>query len=97
MIGVCYTDAEIKAIAAEFDYEDGPNEEGEMFDRPGKFTDGLPSPYANENIARFANNGAVPPDLSLIVKARENGDNYLFALLTGYREPPAGIEVSYVC
>ena len=50
-------------------------------------------PYANDNAARAANNGALPPDLSLIVKARHGGPDYIFALLTGYREPPAGVEI----
>lgn len=56
-------------------------------------SDYFPKPYANEESARFSNNGALPPDLSLIVKARELHEDYLFALLTGYREPPAGINI----
>lgn len=51
---------------------DGPDEEGEMFDRPGRLADTLPAPYANENAARAANGGAYPPDLSLITKARSS-------------------------
>ena len=61
------------------------------FERPGKLADYMPSPYPNEEAARFANNGAYPPDLSLIVKARPGAADYIFALLTGYKEPPAGI------
>ena len=61
-----------------------------MFERPGKLSDAIPSPYANEESARAANAGALPPDLSLIVKARHDGDNYVFSLLNGYVEPPAG-------
>ena len=72
---------------------DGPNDEGEMFDRPGKLADRLPGPYANEEAARFANGGAYPPDLSLISKARHDGANYVLALLLGYRAPPAGVAV----
>ncbi len=72
---------------------DGPDDTGEMFDRPGKISDKLPSPYANEEGARYANNGAYPPDLSLITKARHDGQNYVFSLLLGYREAPAGINI----
>ena len=61
--------------------------------RPGRLSDPLPRPYANEEAARYANGGAYPPDLSLITKARHNGQNYVFSLLTGYREPPAGVTV----
>lgn len=93
LVGVCYTEEEAKEMAAERDFLDGPNEEGEMFERPGKLSDYMPRPYANENAARFANNKALPPDLSLLVKAREGGENYIFSVLTGYREPPAGVEV----
>ena len=69
---------------------DGPNDEGEMFERPGKLTDALPSPYANEEAGRAANGGALPPDLSLMAKARHGGVDYIFALLTGYSDAPAG-------
>jgi ubiquinol-cytochrome c reductase cytochrome c1 subunit len=65
-----------------------------MFDRPAKLSDKFPSPYANEQQARAINNGALPPDLSLITKARRNGEDYIFALLTGYREPPAGVTLA---
>lgn len=87
---VIYSPAEVKALAADVDYVDGPNDEGEMFERPGKPSDPLPKPYANDEAARAANGGALPPDLSLIAKARHGGEDYLFALLTGYEEPPAG-------
>ncbi len=73
--------------------EDGPDDEGEMFERPGRLADPLPRPYANENAARAANGGAYPPDLSLITKARHDGQNYVFSLLLGYRDPPAGVSV----
>mmetsp|Transcript_60502 Transcript_60502/g.88594 ORF Transcript_60502/g.88594 Transcript_60502/m.88594 type:complete len:160 (+) Transcript_60502:1229-1708(+) len=64
-----------------------------MFERPGKLSDYIKSPYLNENEARYANNGGLPPDLSLITKARDGGADYIFALLTGYREPPVGVVV----
>ncbi|KOM38180.1 hypothetical protein LR48_Vigan03g156200 [Vigna angularis] len=91
LVGVAYTEEEVKAMAAEIEVVDGPNDEGEMFTRPGKLSDRFPQPYANEAAARFANGGAYPPDLSLITKARHNGQNYVFSLLTGYRDPPAGV------
>ena len=72
---------------------DGPNEEGEMFMRPGIPADQFPNPYANENAARAANGGAYPPDLSLMVKARPNGANYLYSLLTEYRDAPEGTDM----
>jgi ubiquinol-cytochrome c reductase cytochrome c1 subunit len=93
LVGVCYTEDEAKELAMDIEVMDGPNDEGEMFERPGKLSDKIPSPYANEEAARFANGGAYPPDLSLITKARHDGQNYVYALLTGYREPPAGVEV----
>ncbi|XP_042001556.1 cytochrome c1-2, heme protein, mitochondrial-like isoform X1 [Salvia splendens] len=93
LVGVAYTEEETKAMAAEIEVVDGPNDEGEMFTRPGKLSDRFPLPYANEQAARFANGGAYPPDLSLITKARHNGQNYVFALLTGYHDPPAGVTI----
>ncbi|KAK1359417.1 Cytochrome c domain-containing protein [Heracleum sosnowskyi] len=93
LVGVAYTEEETKAMAGEIEVVDGPNDEGEMFTRPGKLSDHFPSPYPNEQAARFANGGAYPPDLSVITKARHSGQNYIFALLTGYREPPAGVSV----
>jgi len=91
LIGTCYTEDEVKAMCEDIDVMDGPNDEGEMFERPGKPSDYLPKPYANEEAARFSNNGAYPPDLSLITKARWGGASYIFALLTGYRDPPHGV------
>ena len=93
LVGVTHTEAEAKAMAAEIEVVDGPNDQGEMFERPGKLSDPLPSPYANEEAARFANGGAYPPDLSLITKARHDGQNYVMSLLLGYREAPAGIKL----
>ena len=81
--------AEIKEIAAKKDVKDGPNDAGEMFDRPASPADRFVSPYPNNEAARAANNGALPVDLSLIIKARHDGGNYVYSLLTGYGEPPA--------
>ena len=89
-MGVTHTAEELVAMASEVDVVDGPNDEGEMFERPAKLSDPLPSPYENEEQGRLANGGALPPDLSLMVKARHSGQDYLFSLLTGYCEAPAG-------
>ena len=88
-----FNEGEAKAIAAAYEVEDGPNDEGEMFTRPARLSDRFPSPFPNDKAARAANNGALPPDLSLIVKARPGGPDYLYGILTGYHEPPAGFEV----
>ncbi len=88
-----YNDEEIKAIAASVEVQDGPNDEGEMFMRPGQPFDRFKSPFPNANASRAANNGAYPVDLSVITKARPYGADYLYALLVGYGEPPAGTEV----
>eukprot|EP00898_Chlorokybus_atmophyticus_P007893 jgi/Chlat1/8104/Chrsp75S07555 len=93
LIGVAYTEEEVKAMAEEVEVIDGPNDQGEMYTRPGKISDPLPKPYPNEETARYANGGAYPPDLTLITKARHDGQNYVFSLLTGYRDPPAGVHV----
>ena len=88
-----YNEAEIKALAAEYEVEDGPNDDGEMFLRPGIPADRIPSPYPNDNAARAGNGGALPPDLSLIAKARANGPDYLYSLLVGYKEAPSDTAV----
>ncbi len=85
-----FSEAEIKALAAGYTVKDGPNDDGEMFERPGLPSDYFPSPYANEQAARAAQNGAYPPDLSLIIKARPDGANYVYSLMTGYGAPPEG-------
>ncbi len=84
-----YNEDEIKAIAAEYTVTDGPNDEGEMFERPGRPSDYFPSPFPNEKAAAASNGGAAPPDLSLMAKARMGGPTYIHALLTGYEDPPA--------
>ena len=88
-----YNEGQVKALAASYEVDDGPNDEGEMFKRPGKASDHLPKPFANEQLARAANGGALPPDLSLITKAREHGPDYIYNLLLGYEDAPAGFEV----
>jgi len=89
LAGIGFSEDEIKAIAAEYQITDGPDEWGDMYTRPGKPSDYFPSPFPNEQAARAANNGGLPPDLSVIVKARKGGPNYVAALLTGYEDPPA--------
>ncbi|KAK3310353.1 cytochrome C1 family-domain-containing protein [Chaetomium strumarium] len=94
LVGTILTVDEAKALAEENEYDTEPNEQGEIEKRPGKLSDYLPAPYKNDEAARFANNGALPPDLSLMVKARHGGCDYIFSLLTGYPdEPPAGAQV----
>ncbi|KAI8809689.1 cytochrome c1 [Cladochytrium replicatum] len=93
LIGVTHTEAEVKAIAAEYEYTDGPDEKGEYFKRPGRPSDYFPSPYPNEEAARAANNGAYPPDMSCINKARHGEEDYIFSILTGYCDPPAGVKI----
>jgi len=107
-----YTEAQVKAFAAEYEVQDGPNGDGEMFTRKAVPSDHFPSPFPNDEAAAAANNGAAPPDFSLIAKARgtergfpqfvidmfipyqEGGVDYIHALLNGYQDPPAGIEVA---
>lgn len=88
-----YNEEEIKAIAAEAMITDGPNDQGEMFERPGRPSDRFKSPFPNDQAAKAANGGALPPDLSLITKARPHGASYVFALMTGFSNPPAGEEL----
>lgn len=73
LVGVSHTVNETKAMAEEVEYEDGPDSNGDMFQRPGKLSDYFPAPYSNEEAARAGNAGALPPDLSLITKARHGG------------------------
>ncbi len=89
-----FSEAEVKALAAGYTIKDGPNDDGDMFDRPGKPSDSFVPPFANENAARASNNGAAPPDLSLIIKARHDGANYVYSLLTGYAAAPAEVHLA---
>ncbi len=89
------TGTEITEYASQFEVRDGPDDEGEMYFRPARLSDRFVPPFANEQAARASNNGAYPPDLSLIVKARKGGADYLHALLAGYEdEAPEGIELA---
>ena len=86
-----YSEDEVKAIAKAAQVPSINPETGEPATRPGIATDKLPSPYPNETAARAANNNALPPDLSLITKARHNGPAYVYSLLTGYAAVPANM------
>jgi ubiquinol-cytochrome c reductase cytochrome c1 subunit len=88
-----FSAAEVAAIASEYTITDGPNDDGEMFERAAKPFDRFKSPFPNDKAARAANNGALPPDFSLIVKARKGGEDYVYALLTGYGPAPADEEL----
>jgi cytochrome c1 len=91
--GIGLDEAAIQAAAESKPVIDGPNDEGEMFERPGRPSDRIPPPFANEQAARALNNGAYPPDLSLMAKARDRGPDYIAGLLSGYVEPPAGFDL----
>jgi len=93
LVGVTHTEAEAKAMAAEYEYQDGPNDQGEMFMRPGRLTDPMPAPYPNDEASRVANGGALPPDMSCIARARHGEEDYIFNLLLGYSDPPPGVNV----
>ena len=86
-----FSEQEVKAIAASFEIEDGPDSQGEMFTRPGKPSDKFKSPYPNVQAATAANGGAYPPDMSVLVKARKGGANYIYSVLVGYEDPPPGV------
>lgn len=90
-----FSEAEVKVIAEQYTVIDGPNEEGDMFERPGAPSDRFVPPFPNEQAARASNGGAYPPDLSLMVKARPDGANYLYSLLTGYdQDIPEDVEIT---
>jgi len=92
--GIGYSKDEIKAIAATVEVTDGPNDEGDMFTRPGKPADRFVAPFANSKAAAASNNGKAPPDLTLMVKARKGGADYVHGILTGYKDtPPAGVQI----
>ena len=88
-----FTEAQAKAIAASFEVTDGPNSDGEMFTRPGKLSDKFVMPYENVKAAQAANGGAYPPDMSVLVKARGGGVDYIYSLLQGYEEAPSNISL----
>lgn len=91
LLDIGLSEDQARAVAAAVEVTDGPNDEGQMFQRPGRLSDRFHRPFANDNAARAANDGALPPDLSVITKARHGGANYIYSLLTGYHEPPAGV------
>ncbi len=84
---------QVKAIAANFEITDGPNSDGEMFTRPGRPSDKFVSPYPNVQASMAANGGAYPPDMSVLVKARKGGSDYIYSLLVGYEDPPSGFKL----
>ena len=84
---------EAKAIAAQFEVTDGPNSDGEIFMRPGRLSDKFVKPYPNVEASKAANDGAYPPDMSVLAKARKGGADYIYSLLLGYEEPPEGFEI----
>jgi ubiquinol-cytochrome c reductase cytochrome c1 subunit len=89
-----YSADQVKGIAAQAQVSDGPNNQGEMYQRPGRPSDPIPGPFANDEAARAANNGALPPDLSLITKAREGGADYVYGIATGFKDAPAGFKMN---
>ena len=89
-----FSEAQVKTLAASYQVKDGPNDAGEMFERPGRAADRIPSPFPNKQAAAAANGGAIPPDLSVITKARHGGAGYIYSLLMGYTPPPAGLTVA---
>lgn len=92
--GPQFSEAAVEALAAQAQITDGPDDTGKMFQRPGKPSDRFRSPYANDQAARAANGGALPPDLSVMAKARPGGPDYLYALMTGYHEAPSDMTMS---
>ncbi len=84
----------VEILASKAQVTDGPNEKGEMFQRPARPSDRFPPRFANEQLARLANNGALPPDFSVMAKARPAGPDYIYALLTGYQPAPADMKMT---
>jgi ubiquinol-cytochrome c reductase cytochrome c1 subunit len=94
LAGIGLNEDQIKAIAASVTVPGGVNDNGEPITRPGLPSDPFKSPFPNDAAARAANNGALPPDQSLLEKAREGGADYIYALLTGYADPPPGMNMA---
>ena len=82
-----------KIIASQFELTDGPNSDGEMFTRVARLSDNFVGPYENIQAATAANGGAYPPDMSVLVKARKGGADYIYSLLLGYEEAPEGMSL----
>lgn len=93
LIDIGFSEAQVKVISSDYTVLDGPNDDGEMFERAARPADNFVNPYLNDNEARANNNGAYPPDLSVITKARKYGVDYIYNLLLGYDEPPEGMTV----
>ena len=93
LIDIGFSEDQVKAIASEYTVLDGPNDEGEMFERNARPADRMVSPYSNDNEARANNNGSYPPDLSVITKAKKYGEDYIYNLLVGYKDPPSNVEI----
>ncbi len=88
-----FSKEQVKIMASQFIVMDGPNNDGEMFERPGRPSDKFVSPYPNKQAAIAANGGAYPPDMSVLVKARQGGADYIYSVLMGYDEPPTGYQL----
>ena len=86
-----FSEEQAKAIASNYEVTDGPNSDGEMFTRVAKLSDKFAMPYANVEEAKISNGGAYPPDMSVLVKARKGGADYIYSLLLGYEDPPSDI------
>ena len=89
-----FSEKAVATLAAQAQITDGPDDKGKMFQRPARPADRFRAPYANEQASRAANGGALPPDLSVMAKARQGGPDYIYALLTGYEEAPADMKMS---
>jgi len=88
-----FTEDQVKAIASGYQVPAEPDDNGDVKMRPAMPSDHFVKPFANDKAARAANNGALPPDLSLMAKAREGGENYIYSLLTGFGSSPEGITI----
>ena len=84
---------EAKAIASQFEIQDGPNSDGEMFMRSARLSDKFAKPYPNVEASTAANGGAYPPDMSVLAKARVGGADYIYSLLLGYEEAPENFDL----
>jgi len=88
-----FSEDQVKAIASNFEVTDGPNNDGEMFTRPAKLSDKFVKPYQNIEEAKASNGGAYPPDMSVLVKARSGGADYIYSVLVGYDDPPSDVTI----
>ena len=86
-----FSEEQAKVIASQYEVTDGPNNDGEMFTRPARLSDNFVGSFANEEEAKAANGGSYPPDMSVLVKARKGGANYIYSVLLGYDDPPSDI------